>query len=75
MYLERRHNIAITEIALNELTIAQELILLEAFQIGFSLTFTRKLNNGVLAIANKGTFLMAITPNGITQLQPDIKIR
>lgn len=75
MHTERRHKRAKAEVTLEDLTIAQEVVLVEAFPLGFLLKFTRKWQGGVLAIANNGKKLMTITPSGVTTYQPEIEIR
>jgi len=75
MCIERRRKVSKTEVTLEELTIAQEVILVNVFQLGFSLKFTRKWQGGVLAVANKGKYLMSITPSGVIKYQASIEVR
>jgi len=75
MHIERRHKVSRAEATLEELTIVQEVILVEVFQLGFSLKFTRKWRGGVLVFARKDKHLITITPSGVATYKPEIEIR
>jgi len=75
MSIERRVKTQRVEDCLEKLSIYQEVVLIEVFQIGFSLLYTRKIDNGVLAIASRGKSFITIDPSGYANYSPVIDIR
>ena len=75
MPIERRVKTQRAEDCLEKLSIYQELVLIEVFQVGFSLLYTRKIDDGVLAIASRGKSFITIDPSGYANYSPVIDIR
>jgi len=75
MNVERRVKTQNIKDNIDRLSISQEIALIEAFSLGFSLQHTRVVNDGVLAIANKGDCILTITPSGITEYNSQLAIR
>jgi len=75
MGVERRVKAQNLEDNLNRLSTSQEIVLVEAFSLGYTLQFTRKVKGGVLAIANKGDCLLTVTPRGIVEYNSSLAIR
>jgi len=49
--------------------------LIEVFQVGFSLLYTRQIDDGMLAIANRGKSFITIDSSGYANYSPMIEIR
>ncbi len=75
MNVERRIKALNIEDNLSRLSILQEIVLIEAFSLGFSLQYTRTVSDGVLAIANKGSCILTITPDGISEYNSQVAVR
>ncbi len=75
MSIERRVKTQRVEDCLEKLSIYQEVVLIEAFQVGFLLLYTRKIDNGVLAIASRRNSFITIAPSGYANYSPVIDIR
>jgi|GEM_PF-1185719 len=75
MYPERRKAKVKIQDCLAKLSIPQEIALVKAFQLGYSLEFTRKTKAGVLAVACRANSLLTIDQCGIANYNPEIKVR
>jgi len=75
MSIERRVKTQRVEDCLEKLSIYQEVVLIDVFQIGFSLLYMRKIDNGVLAIANRRKSFTSIGPSGYANYSSVIDIR
>jgi len=75
MNIERRVKTQNIKDNLERLSIFQEIVLIEAFSLGFSLQHTRVISDGVLAIANKGNCILTITPSGIAEYNSQLAVR
>ena len=75
MSIERRVKMQRVEDCLEKLSIYQEVVLIEVFQVGFSLLYTRKIDKGVLAITSRRNSFITISPSDYANYSPVIDIR
>jgi hypothetical protein len=75
MLIDKRVKTQQAEDCIEKLSIYQEMALIEVFQVGFSLLYTRQRDDGVLATANRGKSYITIDPSGYANYSPMIDIR
>jgi hypothetical protein len=75
MFIDKRVKTQQAEDCIEKLSIYQEVVLIEVFQVGFSLLCTRQIDDGVLAIASRGKSFITIDPSGYANYSPVIDIR
>ncbi len=75
MSIERRVTTQRTLDCIEKLSIYQEVALMEVFQVGFSLLYTRQIDDGVLAIASRGKSFITIDQSGYANYTPMIEVR
>ena len=75
MSIERRVKTQQAEDCFKKLSIYQELVLIELFQIGFFLLYTREVDKGVLVIASRRNSFITIDTSGCSNYSPVIDMR